>query len=311
MISLRNALASIGESVAMPFAWRKSFGGRTPSSLGVGVAGMTDPQVERWKEVGVALKGELSEEAQGVTTDGLAWYACSNDSKKVVRFNDQGMKTNTYIPSPHVVKPLTTLVYIAGKPVPVINAHFGAPAYHDGWIYVPIQKPYGVWRFTTDDKVHEWHKARALSEENMFPWCAIHPVTGLLYTCNYDKPNFLRAYDRNTLAYLPQHDIPLGKTSLSLDKVQGGVFTSHGRVLIVRWDFNAVFCFSALNGYCFGAKKLGDFGSVGSEVESVTVRPWRFGDRVAFIHIMELDNDYLEDDDLYLRSYFVPDPDRL
>lgn len=201
----------------------------------------------------------------------------------------------------------------AGRPVPVISAHFGAPAYYDGWIYVPIQKPYGIWRFTTDDKVHEWHKARALPEENMFPWCAIHPVTGLFYTCNYDKPNFLRAYDRNTLAYLPQHDIRLGQTPLSLDKVQGGVFTSHGRVIIVRCDFNAVFCFSALNGYCFGAKRLGDFESAGSEVESVTVRPWRFGDRVALVHIMELDNDWQpgETDDLYLHSFSMPNPDCL
>lgn len=76
MTSLRNALAAIGEPVVMPFALRRSFGGRTPNSLRAAMAGMIDPQVGQWKKVDVALKvanTELSEEAQGVTTDGLAW----------------------------------------------------------------------------------------------------------------------------------------------------------------------------------------------------------------------------------------------
>jgi hypothetical protein len=76
-----------------------------------------------------------------------------------------------------------------------------------------------------------------------------------------------------------------------------------------------VFCFSAFNGHCFGAQKLGDFGSTGSEVESVAVRPfWLEGaSGPAHVHIMELDNDAATEgsDDLYLHSYCVPDPERL
>jgi len=139
-------------------------------------------------------------------------------------------------------------------------------------------------------------------------------------TCNSDTPGALRTYklSGSSLTYQSDHDVtfnfapPLNVTpQLFLDDVQGAVFTKHGRLILVRSGFNAVFCFSALNGYCHGMRQLGDYGHGASEVESVTLRSWHFGDVTAQVHISELDNDWPDRDDFYVHSYQVPDPARL
>lgn len=302
MASLRQGLAGIGVPFTEPVAVRGSFGGRTPSSLRKAIAGMSDPHLEQWTRIGVALQEEntaLSEEAQGVTTDGSWWYVCSNNSKSVVRFDDAANRAQTYVPPPQVLQQLSP------------DTHYGAPGYFEGRIYVPTQGPHGVWRFTVDGQSHAWAAASSLPDDDLFPWCAVHPATGVLYTCNYAEPKALRAYDRVTLDRRPGDDVALGATPLHLDKVQGAVFTPCGRLLMVRWSYNAVFVFSSLNGFCFGARTLGDYGSVGSEVESVTLRGWQIGGTPTPVHVMELDNDWPDEDDFYLHSYWVPDPESL
>jgi hypothetical protein len=337
MASLRKALASIGEPASSPLALWGSFRGRTPHSLRMAMAGMTDPKIATWLKVGVALKSEntsLSEEAQGVATDGKRWYVSSNNTKTVVAFNDPGKRVKTFAPNDGV---LNAMWVDAGKPndvggdkpwrsalvprvvqvdgLPVVvgwDPHFGAPGYFDGAIHVPVQGPRGVWRFassTGGDQI--WRKAEALPEDDLFPWCAVHPVTGVLYTSNYRTPPALRAYDRVTLDWLKDEDIPLGDGPMYLDRVQGGTFTVRGRIILVRCDYNALFCFSSLSGHRFGSMKLGDFGSAGSEAESVTVRSWQFDGIPAHVHVLELDNDWSSKDDLYVHSYRVHDPDRL
>ena len=104
----------------------------------------------------------------------------------------------------------------------------------------------------------------------------------------------------------PEHNIGLGSTPIDLDNVQGGTFTDRARLILVRDDFVAVFCFSSLNGHCFGAKLIGEDWS---ESEAVAVRPWNIGGGLAIVHIFELDNDI--EDDCYLHSFGIPDPARL
>jgi hypothetical protein len=209
--------------------------------------------------------------------------------------------------------PFLTLLVLMDGTVPepfgtTWQPHFGAPAWHGGAIWVPVQGPRGVWRVRADASGQTWQKAVELPDDDLFPWCDVHPVTGVLYTSNYGRSNKVRAYDASgaDLVRRPDDDITLGNAPLDLDRVQGGFFTERGRLLLVRCDFNAVFCYSSLNGHCFGAKTLGDFGSNGSEVESVTVRTWKFGSATATVHILELDNDWPSGDDFYLHSYQVP-----
>lgn len=141
------------------------------------------------------------------------------------------------------------------------------------------------------------------------------PIERTLVYNEYDHWNnangVLFAYDRNSLERCPEDDIGLGNTPIHFDRIQGGVFTRHGRVIVSRSDPNGIFCFSTITGLCFGGRHLGDFGSSGSEVEGVTVRAWQFNGKPATVHVLELDNDWSTNDDCYLHSYSVPEPDRL
>jgi hypothetical protein len=326
MVSLRQSLNQIGEPAHFPFPLRASFGGRLPHGLRMALDGMTDPEVDSWTEIGRALSIENTEDSdqgQGIATDGNRWFISSNGSKRVVIYDD----------AQHFVSVLrpTTAVETAIRTDAGNDAHFGALGFHAGALFVPIQNPshpatgpHGVWRIDLTNGLQTWVRASALPDGSLFPWCAVHPVTGILYTCSSDNPPALRAYDRDTLVYRPQDDVTLLSTPIELDNVQGGTFTDRGRLLLVRSPlpdpvlrsgFNGVFCFSSLNGHCFGAKPTGDFNSDFSELEAVAVRDWQFNGTASPVHLFELDNDHLnlpfQGDDVYLHSFSIPHPSQL
>lgn len=263
------------------------------------ITGMTDPQLSEWTKVGVAFHAENtahSEEAQGITTDGEAWFLSSNNAKTIRKYGEGAE-------------------LLAEKAIPQgqQGGHVGAPGCFEGWIHVPIQHPYGIWKTKTDFAVQKFLPGE--QGTGRFPWCDVNPLNGRLYTSEFDHWNnangLLFAYDYETLERCPEDDIGLGNTPIHFDRIQGGVFTRKGRIIISRSGPNGLFCFSAITGHCFGGRHLGDFGSAGSEVEGVTVRPWQFDGTLANVHVLELDNDWPDKDDCYLHSYRVPDPDRL
>ena len=263
------------------------------------VTGMTDPRVGKWTKVGVAFYSENtahSEEAQGMTTDGEAWFLSSNNSNTIRKYG-AGAKLLAEIAVPEGQQ----------------GGHVGAPGCFKGWVYVPIQHPYGVWKTKTNFSAQKFLPGE--QGTGRFPWCDVNPLNGRLYTSEFDHWNnangVLFAYDHETLERRPEDDIGLGNTPIHFDRIQGGVFTHRGRIIISRSGPNGIFCLSAITGKCFGGRHLGDFGSSGSEVEGVTVRAWQFNDTPAHVHVLELDNDWSNEDDCYLHSYMVPDPDRL
>lgn len=260
------------------------------------VTGMTDPGVGDWQKVGIAFQSENtahSEEAQGVTTDGEAWFLASNGSKSIRKYG-----------------PGVKLLGQVGVAQGAQGGHVGAPGCFADTLYVPIQHPYGIWRISTSLSGPAFSAAEQGTDR--FPWCDVNPLNGRLYTTEFDHWNnangILFAYDRDTGQRRPEDDIALGPTPIHFDRIQGGVFTRHGRLILSRSGPNGVFCFSAITGQCFGAKHLGDYGSTGSEVEGVTVRQWQFSGTPANVHILELDNDWSSKDDCYLHSYKVPQP---
>jgi hypothetical protein len=280
-------------------AWRPGdddFRGWWP--IGSLITGFTDPEVSRWRKVGVAFTSENtphSEEAQGIATDGASWYLVSNGSKTIRMMNDRG-----------------GLIAEVAIPQGKQGAHVGAPGYYDGWVYVPVQRPFGVWKVTADLSRAQWWPLTV--DGDQFPWCGVNPLNGRLYTSlsNARNGRGLFAYDRLTMERRPEDDIQLGPSPIPLESIQGGMFTPRGRVLLCGSFPNRVHCFSALTGHCFGSQDLGDFGSSWSEIESVAVRPWQFGGTAATVHLLELDNDpIISGDDCYLHSYSVPQPDRL
>jgi hypothetical protein len=310
MPSLRQALKSIGVSEGSSCRIRADFGRRTPRSLLTAMDGMTDPHVSSWSYLGVALAREntdTSDNVQGVTTDGALWFivANTNDGRSPV--------IGVYDNAKQIVRKLKptssiqqTLV-AAGDGTP----HFGAPCFRNGYLHVPIQSPHVLWRLAPDGSHQTLVFVTAANQvSGAMPWCDIHPLTDLLYTSKFDiEPSespILFAYKWQDMTRVPTADIVLQKGSMYLDRVQGGVFTDRGRVLLSRTDPNRVHCYSALNGHYFGARELNE---IDSEVEGMTVRAWNFGASQAAVHVLEQDVDLASD--FYLHSYAVPDPGRL
>ena len=215
MVSLRKVLGGIGEPAKLPLGLWSSFGHRAPHSLRTALDGMADPGVGAWHELGIAFASENnmdSHEAQGMATDGTNWYLCSNGSKRIIIYDQHWNRLFTVSPIDTVWDAMRN---DAGQPSEdwghgEENPHFGALCVHDFVLYVPVQGPRGVWRLDTKTASQTWLKPFALPkdgsplpENDMFAWCAVHPVTGRLYTSNFRHPKTLYAYDRNTLQYLP------------------------------------------------------------------------------------------------------------
>jgi len=185
--------------------------------------------------------------------------------------------------------------------------HVGARGYHQGSLR--------VWKVKTD--LSNPSLTAADGGSNRVAWCSVAPLNRRLRLYAYEfnvctnANKILFAYDLGTVKRCPEDDIKLGPTPIHFDRLQGGVFTRRGRLIISRSGPNGVFCFSAISGWCFGGKQLGDFGSAYSELEGVTVRPWQFNGVSANVHLLELDNDAGNKDDCYVHSFNVPDPGRL
>src|SRR4051812_29887377 len=188
MVSLRQSLKQIGEPTHLPFPLRASFGGRLPHGLRMALEGMTDPEVANWTEIGEALwieNTDDSEEGQGIATDGKRWFISSNGSKRVVIYDDAANLISAIAPTPDVKMAMWK---DAGSPSKDYDPHFGALGFHADTLFVPIQGPHGVWHIDLTNGSQSWVRASTLPDGNMFPWCAIHPVTGVLYTCNFEHP---------------------------------------------------------------------------------------------------------------------------
>jgi hypothetical protein len=208
----------------------------------------------------------------------------------------------------HPTSAIESKLIAAGDGTP----HFGAPCFRNGHLHVPIQSPLALWRLAPDGSNQTVILLTADNQvSGTMPWCDIHPVTDLLYTSRYDieqsdQPT-LFAYRWQDMTRVSSADIPLQKGSMYLDRVQDGVFTDRGRVILSRTDPSRIHCYSALNGHYFGGRELSE---VDSETEGVTIRPWNFGSPQATVHVLEQDED-VGPSDFYLHSYGVPDAGRL
>jgi hypothetical protein len=268
---------------------------------------MTDPEVAHWTFMrsSDAYRANLvtsahTRDAQGLATDGHRWFLSSNDhNKHVVVFDDNANVTDVYSQSQAVQDAMK-------RDCDNFDGHIGALCYYAGVLYMPVQNPSGVWRIDVATGAQAWLRSE-VQDPDLFPWCGVNPANGLLYTIKSTVPKDLFAYDRDTLVARPQDNITLGPTPIEFKGVQGGAFTPRGRLILIE-SFggpSAVFCFSALNGHCFGAKLL---DKSGPEYEAVAVRDWRVtvAGPVGFpVQLHILDNDAK----LYL--YSVPHPELL
>lgn len=316
--------------------------------------GMSDPRVGEWSHVGQHEEASgMSRECTMMTTDGRYWFLASNflppDSMDIIDTVGTwlaeafgGSSGDTF--NQHellLVYNVDFSEYGYASISPVGTSHLGAGQTFEGYLYLPQQHPYGVIKIYYNDQpgFSGWHGKRILlegsesaqwgaqyfaSQRDIFPWVAVNPLNGRLYTSSYkphvhDVPTLL-AYDKDTLVRCVEDDITL--EYLPTD-IQAGAFTPHGKLVLVSGhDYsgnpfggepynNWIDCFSAVTGKALGSI---DFmqraeAHTGAELEGVTVCPLIVKGQRVDLHVLELDNALMNTDDAYIHYYAVPEPE--
>lgn len=306
--SLRHALTGIG--IQGTFSFRGDLHRPRPNSVRALVDACTSPRCSEWAKVNLSFaeNTSYSEEGQGVTVGDGMWFIVSNadDEREGLYRLSSDWSSSLLTRAPHDV-----------------STHLGAPCAHAGWVYVPTQHPHGVWKVCTDLTQDVVLEAEELPDPDMFAWCSINPCNGLLYTSAFAHPDRLVAYDASAESngVLPraEPDIAIVHGSPATERVQGAAFTRNFRVLMLRDVPNSdgVQCHSTLTGVLqdryplyAGIDETQVFSNP-NELEGVFVRTLTTGGQVAHVHVLELDNDDTNPDDVYLWHLAVPDPDRL
>lgn len=306
-LSLRLHLAEIGELGSRPDLGivRDFYVLPTSRRLRDIIRAMRSPEPSEWTKTneGKFYNHDWTEECQGVAHDGTYWYLSSNQDGKqrVYRFS--------------LGNDVVSHVKLAGNG----SSHLGDIDYHAGRIYCPMEGPVKIVVIDTPP-FSGWWPAALVGEsggappQQGCPWCAVNPWNGLLYSSNFggDAPgeDTLRAYSLDLAAqrfvHVPSADIVLRE---HVRDIQGGVFSKNGHVLLASNHTNDIRCFSVLNGQYLGRASIqkDDSSTVAEEVEGLTI--WEgvsYAGVSTHVHVVLLDNDWPDKDDVYFKHYHVP-----
>jgi hypothetical protein len=301
-MSVRASLQKIGEpkpgKVIPPFP-----GGfhSAPRSLRAALHAMLPPGIESWANTHQSTFENLTwtEECQGLTTDGRNWYVSSNNKnfRAIHKFTLDFKQSLGAVQLP-----------------PGSGTHIGDIDYYTGRIYVPISTPAPkVWEV---DQNLNTLRLTAL-DDNPKPglgWCAINPWNGYLYTCPGDGADRIHAFDPGSnFAY---------KGFLLLEGppvngLQGGCFSANGHFYLTSDKFvneNAtkeIRAYSALNGSFLGSCSVSydESDLEAEEMEGLAIAHLvHNGGDSTYVHVVILDNDATNEDDVFLRHFSIPDP---
>ncbi|MEI6706983.1 MAG: hypothetical protein WCK96_07585 [Methylococcales bacterium] len=306
MISFREQLKKIGEPIqgqAVP-AFPSGFY-TAPKSLRAAMKAMDSPCPETWSipSEGQFFNHDWTEECQGVTHDDSYWYISSNHEGKqrVYRFS--------------LANNVEGYVKLAGNG----SGHLGDIDYYQDRIYCAMENPVKILIIDTPP-FSGWWSAELTGESGgerpqttSCPWCAVNPWNGLLYSSNFGDgsgEDTLYAYRFDStngyFVHLPSADIVLQE---KVRRIQGAVFSKNGHVLLASDHTNDIRCYSTLNGYYLGRTSIqkDDSWNVAQEIEGLTI--WEdvsYNGVQTHVHVVLLDNDKPDDDDVYFKHYRVP-----
>jgi len=275
------------------------------------VGGNRTPNVGAWRLLsgGTYENHAWTEECQGIATDGKYWYISSNnDGERAVYKFTIGMKQ------------------VARADLQKYgSAHVGALDCFNNNLYVALEQPKRLLILSTDfahAKLYQLHGAKIGDPDPLggtFAWCAVHPITGDVYTSAFSTlyPGvrsvvyYKKADDSN---YVCGGAVGLGK---AIQRVQGGDISPAGKLLLVRdskpWG---IYVYNIFNGKYYGAVTFNiepghpDY----EELEGLAVSP--AGTAVVKgsavnVHLVLLDNDWPDEDDVYFKHVAVPALDDL
>jgi hypothetical protein len=261
-----------------------------------------NPQMNAWSLVADQEIDNLewTEECQGLVTDGSSWLVVSNNE------DFRGIHRLSITFKTHLGK--TALPSGAGN-------HPGAPSFD--WatarIYVPVEPKPNVW--VLDNQLRTIAVAplggKVAPPQGHMSWCAINPWNGLLYSSSFDKVDCVYAYDP---ANQFTHVSTLGLGGPALQAVQGGCFSGNGHLYLTSDGSGRIHAYDAMDGTALGSVPVpySPGGLDGEELEGIGLGHLiHVNGRHSWVHVVVLDNDVTNKDDVYLKHFSVPNPENL
>jgi len=257
-----------------------------------------------------------TESAQGVTHDDRYWYITQEMALWRVPINsDLGIS----VPPGY----LKVEIPIPNSDLDPLITHLGDLNWHDGRLYVPAEGGPNARLVVFEAPSLEYKPmfAAALAQGDQAPWCAIDPQSGLLFSSRFDvDTGGLYAYsievtDDNgvDLTYIGR--FPLFNEqgdAMTLNRVQGGVFSQQGHLYLVSDDGVGIRGFDMYSGQlrlsvpvAYSPHKKADLSY--EELEGITL--WDLDGRAApgiggQLHLLAVKNQ-LGQDEISFKHYEV------
>ena len=236
--------------------------------------------VYQWESNSKVVGLETIERAQGVTTDGEAWYFSGKTSLVKIAFDNQTVLAYNYEAIPEEFKENYG------------SAHIGGISYCDGYIYAPLEDS-KVWEYPIvavyDAQTLEFTgKYKILPNDIMtrgMSWLTCDKENGLIYSSHSKEATELYCFDLETFEYVKTVNL-----SEMVGKIQGGEVYD-GLIYVGTNDATrAVYTINLTPGEvekCFDRimyewKLIDNFGGEG---EDVTVYPMEDG---TLIHALDI-----------------------
>lgn len=235
---------------------------------------------------------ESLERAQGVTTDGKAWYFNGKSSLVKIAFDNRTVLAYNYKAIPDELKEKCN------------SKHMGGISYYDGKIYVPLedskewQHPVvAVYDAETLEFTGEYHE---LSNEILtrgMSWLACDKENGLLYSSHSSKADELYCFDINTFELIKTITLSEMTRNIQGGEVYDGVLyvgTNDDTRAVYTIDVNSGKVDKVFDRIMYQPKLIDNFGGEG---EDLTVYPMEDG---TLIHALDIGTLFI---DANLRHY--------
>lgn len=309
-VSFREALEGVGEpggDAKWP-RWAGEFH-CSPSRLSQAIRMLAPSRVSQWTRPNEweFSNEDWTEECQGVTSDGNHWYLCSN--KCGWGAEPQRRAIYKFDASMNLIATFELGVFLEAHfgNLACEGVHVGDIDWRDGFIHIPVENPQGLIRLADDFSSiskHSIHGAAGPSPpQQSFPWCAINPITNWLYSSEFDGVSKVFAYDP-AQAYRHVATLELSATT---NGVQGGCFSPNGKLYLSSNASRDIRGFSSLTGAYLGSAGIQvDEGD--QEVEGICHWNMKTNGTATQVHVILLDNDNANSDDMWLKHYAAPEP---
>lgn len=263
-----------------------------------------------------------NEEAQGLTHDHNNWFITQREALWKIPVSQ-----NLAAPASPGMAGVERI--LLGNVPQLVNQgynHFGDPSYYafggQGYILIPIEGgPPGLAVFRADTLQYVDHAT--FVGQTHAPWVAVDPQ-GNVYSSNDDDVTAINNYLINWNAVRNSQNLTLSKapsvslfdeaaSPVLLQGMQGGVISPSGRLLYVVANAIHVFDLStgrriqqSTNGHGYFNYEFHPGGTIQEEPEGITI--WNLDDGRApgisgQLHVLLLDNDLPDDDDVYVKHY--------